>query len=116
MSKPKTKPIKLPETQRLTDLCECINAYEGYCMSVSHDRPANQGDEAVDAFLERKRKRESTQERQHDMLYALMIAEACKLLESGFTLKYLDEAIRVAGWEDQHFVVQPNGKLEIVND
>jgi len=114
MSKPKI--AKLPVTQRLTDLCECINAYEGYCMSVSSDRPANQGDEAVDAFLERKRKRETTQERQHDMLYAIMIAEACKLVESGIAFKDLDKALAAAGWEDQHFTVQPDGGLVIVND
>lgn len=68
-------------TERVTDLCCVINAYEGFCMT--------------NACVPTK-----VQLRQRKAVYEAMLTEADTLYNRGVSLKRLTDAIRKAGWED----------------
>jgi len=83
-------PSKL-STTRLTDLCCCINAYEGYCMTYPNS-------------CEDEKNPLKVQERRRQALYDAMMAEADTLYNGGVSLKRLSKAINAAGWGDQKMV------------
>jgi hypothetical protein len=100
---------------KLSDFCCIINAIEGMD-ALNDDRPANCGDEAVDAYHTRRRKRRTNLERQRQMIYDLMIAHANKLVAAQVPLPQLDAAIHAAGWTDQHFIADARPSVTIVEN
>lgn len=115
----KAKVIKSkPSTQKVSDLCCVINAFEGYCGTYPYSgRPENQGDEAIDRHLAKKRAYEAEQNRQRGLVYSLMLDEATRLhLKSKVPLEELNKALVKAGWEEQHFVLNEDQLFIVVED
>ena len=81
-------------TERVTDLCCVINAFEGFCMT-------NPSVPLKDQMRQRK------------AVYEAMLTEADTLYNRGVSLKRLTAAIHKAGWEDQK-VIRRKFELDIV--
>jgi hypothetical protein len=82
------------DIQKLTDLCCCVNAFEGYFMAYHH----GVGDKVY--FRQRKAMTDCIKEL------------ATKLFKAGVSLKRLDAALHNGGWYD-NFFIYTNGILEI---
>jgi hypothetical protein len=89
---------------KLMDFLCIINALDGQ-EALNPDRPANEGDEAIDAYHARRKKRRINLERQRRMIYDMMLNQATKMLKAGVPITRLDEVLRSVGWSDNQFVV-----------
>jgi hypothetical protein len=82
-------------TQKLTDLCCCVNAFEGYDIAYPTQKPY------MKAY-----------QRQRKVLVDCVMGEAESLYAYGVTLRRLSNALKKGGWDDNYFV-RENGKLVI---
>jgi hypothetical protein len=86
----------MKETQRLIDLCCCVNALDSYfCTDESG------------GFTEHS-------QRQRNVLTDIVLEEAQKLRDAGSSLTDIDAAFHEGGWEDNRAQVGVDGKLKIV--
>ena len=84
-------------TQKITDLCCVVNAFDSYCADY------------VD-YTNKNRVKEC--ERQKKSITDCIINEAKTLYAYGVTLRKLSNALKKGGWDDNYFI-RENGKLVI---
>lgn len=94
-----SKSIKLSksqkaEIQKITDLCCCVNAFEGYFMAY----PKGAGDKVY--------------WRQRKAMTDTILDTAWTVVLEGVPLKTLDKALVAGGWDDNYFVIV-DGNLKI---
>lgn len=75
--------------QKLTDLCCCVNAFEGYFMAY----PVKESKESNKAYW-----------RQRNALTDCIMAQAESLFKQGASLTQLKNALIKGGWDDNYFV------------
>lgn len=86
----------MKETQRLIDLCCCVNALDSY---FSTDESGGYTEVA---------------HRQRDTLTSVVWEEAQKLRDAGVSLSTLNEAFVAAAWDDNIAIIGTDGKVKIV--
>ena len=98
-----TKPLK-NRLQRITDLCCCVNAYDGYCMGQP---------------IEMAKRLQKVWDRQRETLCDCVHEQAQRLydevapLTREKALKLLEKALTEGGWEDNFYSVSKTGTLKI---
>jgi hypothetical protein len=87
--------------QKLSDLCACVNAFEGYFMAYPVTPPNKKADKAY--------------WRQRNALTDCVMNQAEYLARNDVPLHKLNKAIQNAGWEDNYFVcidpIKPSLKI-----
>lgn len=86
----------MKKTQRLIDLCCCVNALDSY---FSTDESGGYTEVA---------------HRQRATLTSVVWEEAQKLRDDGISLDQLNSAFLEGGWDDNRAVVGVDGKIKIV--
>ncbi len=80
------------DIQRLTDLCCCVHAFEGYFIL---DNTKKMGDKIY--FRQRK------------AMTDCIMELATKLFKAGVSLNRLESALYKGGWEDNYFIEHKGG-------
>jgi hypothetical protein len=75
------------DIQKITDLCCCVNAFEGFFM----DNPKGAGDKVY--------------WRQRKAMTDTILDIAWNLVLEGIPLKRLDNALEAGGWDDNYFII-----------
>lgn len=86
-------------TQKLSDLCCCVNAFEGYDMAFPTPNT---------------KKKWKIYRRQRRALTNCIIEEAEHLyFDEGVSLRRLTNALRKGGWDDNYFICETGKRLAI---
>lgn len=76
--------------QKLTDLCCCVNAFEGYFMAYPVKNQTKESDKVY--FRQRK------------AMTDCVLSQAESLYKQGASLTQLKNAVAKGGWEDNYFI------------